>query len=73
VCVRARLLEMNATTVEAPVALLAAPHEGGINLAVAVVHSERIPRQILLLFSVSYSTCPSPAPRRICIYIIHAP
>ena len=41
VCVR-DCYEMNATTVEAPVSLLAATHEGHIYLAVAVVLSERI-------------------------------
>ncbi len=40
VCVR-DCWEMNATSVEAPVALLAAPHEGHIYLAVAVVLSDR--------------------------------
>jgi len=74
VCVCARdCLEMNATTVEAPVALLAAPHEACIYLAIAVVHSERISQQILLIFSDSCSTCFSPKLRRICIHIIHAP
>jgi hypothetical protein len=47
VCVRV-CYKKNATTVEAPVALLATPHEGHIYLAVAVVNSERISQQILI-------------------------
>ncbi len=45
VCVR-DCYEMNATTVEAPVFLLAAPHEGHIYLAVALVLSENFPADL---------------------------
>ena len=74
VCACARVCgEMNATSLEAPVALLAAPQEGHIYLAVAVVIYKRIFQQILLLFSDRCSSCFSPAPRKICSYILPAP
>ena len=45
---------MNATAVEAPVALMAAPHEGHIYLAVAIVYSERISHKFPIAVSVSH-------------------
>ncbi len=72
VCVR-DCYEMNATTVEAPVSLLAATHEGHIYIGVAVVLYKIISQQILPLFSDRCSSCFSPAPRRICSYILPAP
>ena len=56
VCVR-DCYEMNATTGKAPVSLLAATHEGHIYLEAAVVLSDTISQQIMLLFSDSCSSC----------------